>query len=123
MSYQCFQAYVIFPGNNNIFLLLAAGRRISSPGKDLLSSGKCFDKRTQRLRSAGAGIREAGGAAPREIRKALCSRDRGRWGERGEGGRKEGAEKEDSKSKAQERKPGRERDTCLRGCGALGSVR
>lgn len=93
MSYQCFQAYVIFPGNNNIFLLLAAGRRISSPGKDPLSSGKCFDKRTQRLRSAGAGIREAGGAAPREIRKVLCSGDRGRWGERG-GEWKEGRSRE-----------------------------
>ena len=61
--------------------------RISPPGRDPLSSGKCFDKS---LRSAGAGIREAGGAALYEIRKVTA-----RSGEGGEeGGEEGGGEKE-----------------------------
>jgi len=45
--------------------------RICPPGSDPLSSGKCFDKPLG-LRSAEAGIRDTGGAAPHKIRKVTA---------------------------------------------------
>lgn len=47
--------------------------RISPPGSDPLSSGKCFDKLLWGSGQPGLGLGDAGGVALYEIKKSDCS--------------------------------------------------